>query len=295
MEAYLGKSSVERSSQSQMVHDLAIAVAARKEAEAREKSAEMFAAATAAQKAETNAIEELRLLTYALKTRFNKEICEWHSINMKLIDQLFTENYKLGQHTRELLISLTEPASKHFATHINKVSKTANPIIKKFTELILHPQKVERPGLLPVICDLFTNINKQTGAQWSDNSKTMFALIRDFGGPALLANQIRERFGGPSLATLYKTVRLPYTSPQTLEQLSFAAARDVFDRLEIQGPFILAVDATPVIPSLKVRGNKIFGLAQRDQVVVKSAEDIIRVVEDTSLEKTKLVNAFVIA
>ena len=123
----------------------------------------------------------------------------------------------------------------------------------------------------------------------------MFALIRDFGGPALLANQIRERFGGPSLATLNKTVRLPYTSPQTLEQLSFASARDVFDRLEIQGPFILAVDATPVIPSLKVRGNKIFGLAQRDQVVVKSAEDIIRVVEDTSLEKTKLVNAFVIA
>ena len=44
-----------------------------------------------------------------------------------------------------------------------------------------------------------------------------------------------------------------------------------------------------------MRGNKIFGLAQRDQVVVKSAEDIIRVVEDTSLEKTKLVNAFVIA
>lgn len=300
MEAYLDKSSVERSSQSQMVHDLAIAVAARKEAEAREKSAEMFAAATAAaaQKAETNANEQLRLLTHTLKTRFNKEICEWRSINMKLIDQLFTENYKPGQRTRKLLISLTEPASKHFAmkkvisTHINEVSKTANPIIEKFTELILHPQKVERPDLLPVICDLITNINKQTGAQWSDNSKTMFALIRDFGGPA---NQIRERFGGPSLATLYKTVRLPYTSPQTLEQLFFARARDFFDRLEIQGPFILAVDATPVIPSLKVRGNKIFGLAQRDQVVVKSAEDIIRVVEDTSLEKTKLVNAFVIA
>lgn len=141
---------------------------------------------------------------------------------MKLIDQLFTENYKLGQRTQELLISLTEPASKHFAmkkvisTHINEVSKTANPIIKKFTELILHPQKVERPDLLPVICDLITNINKQTGAQWSNNSKTMFVLILDFGGPAL-ANQIRERFGGPSLATLYRTVRLPYTIPQTLE------------------------------------------------------------------------------
>ena len=152
---------------------------------------------------------------------------------------------------------------KVISTHINEVSKTANPIIKKFTELILHPQKVERPDLLPVICDLITNINRQTGAQWSDNSKTMFALILDFGGPAL-ANQIRERFGGPSLATLYKTARLPYTIPQTLEQLSFGRARDFFDRLEIQGPFILAVDATPVIRSLKVRGNKIFGLAQRD-------------------------------
>lgn len=235
MEAYHDKSSVERSSQSQMVHDLAIAVAARKEAEVREKSAEMFAAATeaVAQKAETNANEQLRLLTYALKTRFKKEICDWHSINMKLIDQLFTENYKLGQRTQELLISLTEPASKHFAmkkvisTHINEVSKTANPIIKKFTELILHPQKVERPDLLPVICDLIININKQTGAQWSDSSKTIFGLILDFGGPAL-ANQIRERFGGPSLATLYKTVRLPYTIPQTLEQLSFARARDFF-------------------------------------------------------------------
>lgn len=124
MEAYLDKSSVERSSQSQMVHDLAIAVAARKEAEAREKSAEMFAAATAAaaQKAETNANEQLRLLTHTLKTRFNKEICEWRSINMKLIDQLFTENYKPGQRTRKLLISLTEPASKHFA-----MKKVINP------------------------------------------------------------------------------------------------------------------------------------------------------------------------
>ena len=78
------------------------------------------------------------------------------------------------------------------STHINEVSKTANPIIKKFTELILHAQKVERPNLLPVICDLITNIKKQTGAQWSDNSKTMFALIRDFGGPALAIKFMKD-------------------------------------------------------------------------------------------------------
>ena len=46
-----------------------------------------------------------------------------------------------------------------------------------------------------------------------------------------------------------------------------------------------------------MHGNKIFTerSSQRDQVVVKSGEDIIRVVEDTSLEKSKLVNALVIA
>ena len=71
----------------------------------------------------------------------------------------------------------------------------------------------------------------------------------DFGGPAL-ASQVRETMGSPSLTTLYKTVRLPYAIPQNIESPSFSRARAFFDRLGIQGPFILAVDATPVIPAL---------------------------------------------
>ena len=57
---------------------------------------------------------------------------------------------------------------------------------------------------------------------------------------------------------------------------------------------ILAVDATPVIPAVKVRGNRIYGIA-KDDLIVHKAEDIIKIAVDKSLPKTKLVNAFVLA
>lgn len=100
--------------------------------------------------------------------------------------------------------------------------------------------------------------------------------------------------GGPSLTTLYKTVRLPYAIPQNLKSPLFSRARAFFDPLGIHGPFILAVDATPVIPALKVHGNRIYGIA-KDDVIVRIAEDIIKIAGDKSLPKTKLVNAFVIS
>ena len=65
-------------------------------------------------------------------------------------------------------------------------------------------------------------------------------------------------------------------------------------RLQISMPYILAIDATPVIPTLKVRGGKTYG-TQDQNIIVHSAEDIIRVVKDDSLTKAKLVNAFVLA
>jgi len=50
-----------------------------------------------------------------------------------------------------------------------------------------------------------------------------------------------------------------------------------------------------VIPSLKVRGNRIYGIAKEGDVTVRTAEDIIRIAGDRSLPKTKLVNTFVLA
>ena len=137
-------------------------------------------------------------------------------------------------------------------------------------------------------------IKKITGKQWSDSSKTLFALILNYGGLAL-AKKGRETIGGPAMTTIYKSARLPYSIPQRLEQSSFARAREFFLRLGIRGPFTLAVDATPVVPSLKIRRNKVYGITQEDDVFVWTAQDIITIVEDESRSKAKLVNAFVLA
>ena len=50
-----------------------------------------------------------------------------------------------------------------------------------------------------------------------------------------------------------------------------------------------------MIPSLKVCGNRIYGIAKEGDVIVRTAEDIIRIAGDRSLPKTKLVNTFVLA
>ena len=39
--------------------------------------------------------------------------------------------------------------------------------------------------------------------------------------------------------------------------------------------FALAVDATAIIPTLRVRGDRIVGLAMEDEVVVSTAQEII--------------------
>ena len=113
---------------------------------------------------------------------------------------------------------------------------------------------------LVLINDMVTNTGNTTKKLWSDSSKSLFALILDYGGPAL-SNQIRERIGGPSLFTLYKIVRRPYLISQRLELSSFARAQEFFNRFGVQGPFVLGVDTTLIIPSLKIRGKKIYGIA----------------------------------
>ena len=56
----------------------------------------------------------------------------------------------------------------------------------------------------------------------------------------------------------------------------------------MQGPFVLAVDAMPIIQSLKIRGNKIYGIAQDEDVIVRTADDVIKITGDKSLQKAKL-------
>lgn len=61
------------------------------------------------------------------------------------------------------------------------------------------------------------------------------------------------------------------------------------------GVFELAVDATAIIPTLRVKGNKIIGLATESECVITTAQDILKVVKNENYEKAKQANAFLLA
>ena len=67
-------------------------------------------------------------------------------------------------------------------------------------------RRSEKSGkLVSVFSDLLANNFKDTKG-WTDDTKSFFAIILDYGGPALL-KIINEQIGGPSLRTCYATAR----------------------------------------------------------------------------------------
>lgn len=57
--------------------------------------------------------------------------------------------------------------------------------------------------------------------------------------------------------------------------------------------FVLAIDATAILPCLRVKGNRLIGIASED-VFVRTAQDIIDITNDETKEKARLANAFVL-
>lgn len=71
--------------------------------------------------------------------------------------------------------------------------------------------------------------------------------------------------------------------------------KEFFDSAGVKGPFLFAVDATPVVPTLRVRGNSVYGLAKEGEVNIRSAEYIINIVSDKSFTKANQVNALILS
>ena len=56
----------------------------------------------------------------------------------------------------------------------------------------------------------------------------------------------------------------------------------------------MAVDATAVIPTLRSKGNTVYGLATELEVIVTSAQDVIDIIKNNNIEKAKQANAFML-
>lgn len=158
---------------------------------------------------------------------------------------------------------------------------------------LMESPKEDCTVLVPLLKSLVQNQGRNTGKQWNDEIKSPYAIILDYGGPAL-AKILKEKLGGPSLVTMYRAAKCSYIIPHKLEKQMFERAAFFYNRIGYMGVFSLAVDATAVVPLLKVKGNRLIGLASENDVVLKTAEDIINIVNDEKSEKAKLANAFVL-
>lgn len=138
-------------------------------------------------------------------------------------------------------------------------------------------KKSEKSGkLVSIISDLLVNNFKDT-KHWNDDTKSLFAIILDYRGPALLKT-MKEQIGGPSLQTCYATACSEIPTPTKLEEGIFRKAATLYDRIGYKGPFILAIDVTAILPSLRVKANNVIGV---------SSEDIIEVTHSETTEKAR--------
>ena len=151
----------------------------------------------------------------------------------------------------------------------------------------------EKSGaFISLFTDVLRNNIKDT-KRWNDNTKSLFAIILDYGGPSLL-KIIKEKIGGPSLQTTYATARSKVPIPTKLEQFMFSKAALFYDSIGYKGPFVLAIDATAILPCLRVKGKRLIGIAVEEDIFVHTAQDIIDITKDETKEKARLANAFVL-
>ena len=93
---------------------------------------------------------------------------------------------------------------------------------------------------------------------------------------------------------MYRTARCNYVIPNKLEEQTFERAASFYTTIGYTGVFLLAMDATAVIPMLKVKDNLLIGLATEEQVVLTTAQDIINIVKEDK-EKAKQATAFLLS
>ena len=173
------------------------------------------------------------------------------------------------------------------------LNKQVPEVALKLARLMKTGKNENGHPFLQILSDLICNKEKET-KRWSDETKSLFAVILNYGVPAL-AKIIKDRLGGLHLATIYRTATSGYIISSDLTDSSFAMARMFYDKIGYSGPFILAIDATTVIPTLRVKGNRIIGFATQNEVSVSTAQDIIDIVNSAPYKKAKLANAFVLS
>ncbi|CAH3045948.1 unnamed protein product [Porites lobata] len=147
----------------------------------------------------------------------------------------------------------------------SKCLKQQLPEIALQLAAVVERKDQKNTEFISIVSDLLAhNINEKKC--WNDDTKSLFAIILDYGGLALL-KIIREKIGGPSLQTAYATARRKVPIATKLTEDQFGIAASFYQRVGYTGPFVLAIDATAISPCLRVRGNRIVGIASEEDIL----------------------------
>ena len=128
---------------------------------------------------------------------------------------------------------------------------------------------------------------------WSSTTKSLFAMLLDYGGP-MVCELVAKNFGGPSVSSVYREARSEKAVSESLASDSFKDAKVFYEKLGYKCLFSLAVDATAIAQMVRCRGNRIIGYATNEDVRVNSAQDIIDCVKEQKYEKACQAYAFIL-
>ena len=132
--------------------------------------------------------------------------------------------------------------------------------------------------------DILRNLEKRRPT-WSETTLSMFSLLLNYGGPTT-AELISKNFGGPHMSTIYIKARQSVQVENTLKQEMFFNAAQFYHnilptKLNLKDIiFTLAIDATPILPLIRARGNSLIGFATEHRIEISSADDIIKIFKD---------------
>ena len=156
--------------------------------------------------------------------------------------------------------------------HIGKLRRELDSKDAIIQEIEHHVQQSKTPRVPEIALKLACIIENPI----EDN---LFAIVVDYGGPALV-KFVSERLKGPSIMTSFRIARSTWTTPIILKEVSVERAAAFYENIGYRGPFSLAVDATAVIPTLRIKGNAVYGLATESEVIATSAQDVIDIVKN---------------
>jgi hypothetical protein len=212
-------------------------------------------------------------------------------LHSEVANQLMSMDKTQAMHQHVLFRTSADSVIKDLAKY-SPATETENPdALLQLSAVLDH-----KPFLTTFLEDIIKN-SPRARPVWSQTTLTMFTLLLNYGGPAV-AELISKNFSGPSLSTIYLKARhgSKRVGHRLEEQCVIDAVgfyQDVMAETDIPHklsdiPFMLAVDATAVLPIIKVYQNELVGFASHADFPVSTADDIVKIFKSDEAKATQV-------